>query len=433
MERFNRVSKLGIIRKNARAVAKSILFAQVILIVALMPIFTFQKVEGKMFAPLAFTLGYALLGALLLSLTYVPAMCKVLLTKNVRDRENPVTNFFRNNIFRLFRFASRYKKGTILGFLALLLACGFGFTRLGTEFIPQLNEGALYIRASLPNSVNLDESVRLTKEMKEQLLHFDEVKFVLTQTGRPNDGTDPTGFFNIEFHVQLKDASDWRRKVKKDVLLAEIESSLSAYPGVVFSFSQPIMDNVAEYVAGVKSSLVVKVFGDDLYALENTADSIAGVLRTVDGITDLNIYRNIGLPELRIRLSESRMARYGVSMRDAQAVIELAIGGRRRLLSMRTTACSISVCGTISLTANPARTLRTSLYPPRAAQRCRCMRSRISGRLPGRRSSTARVTAGISPWAFLSAAAIWGHYRRGATESKRIGETAAFLRDGMGG
>lgn len=328
MARFNQVSKLGIIRKNSRAVAKSILFAQVILIVALMPIFTFQKVEGKMFAPLAFTLGYALLGALLLSLTYVPAMCKVLLTKNVRDRENPVTNFFRNNIFRLFRFATRYKKGTVLGFVALLAACVFGFTRLGTEFIPQLNEGALYIRATLPNSVNLDESVRLTKEMKERLLHFDEVKFVLTQTGRPNDGTDPTGFFNIEFHVQLKDAAEWRRKIKREDLLGEIESGLSIYPGVVFSFSQPIMDNVAEYVAGVKSSLVVKVLGDDLYALENTADSIAAVLRTVDGITDLNIYRNIGLPELRIRLSESRMARYGVSMRDAQAVIELAIGGK---------------------------------------------------------------------------------------------------------
>ncbi|WP_343702342.1 CusA/CzcA family heavy metal efflux RND transporter [Chitinophaga sp.] len=328
MERFNSISKLGIIKRNARSVAKSILFAQIILIVALMPIFTFQKVEGKMFSPLAFTLGYALLGALLLSLTYVPAMCKVLLRKNVVDRENPVTNFFRNGIFRLFSLASRYRKTTIAAFVVLLGACALGFSRLGTEFIPQLNEGALYIRATLPNSVNLDESVRLTREMKKQLQEFEEVKFVLTQTGRPNDGTDPTGFFNIEFHVQLQPPSVWNRKISKDALLHEMEDALQIYPGIVFSFSQPIMDNVAEYVAGVKSSLVVKVFGDNLYQLEQTADSIAGVLRNVQGITDLNIYRNIGLPELRIRLSESRMARYGVSMQDAQAVVEMAIGGK---------------------------------------------------------------------------------------------------------
>ncbi|WP_119080058.1 efflux RND transporter permease subunit [Chitinophaga alhagiae] len=328
MERFNGISKLGIIKRNARSVAKSILFAQIILIVALMPIFTFQKVEGKMFSPLAFTLGYALLGALLLSLTYVPAMCKVLLRKNVVDRENPVTNFFRNGIFRLFSLASRHRKTTIAAFVVLLGACVLGFSRLGTEFIPQLNEGALYIRATLPNSVNLDESVRLTREMKKQLQEFEEVKFVLTQTGRPNDGTDPTGFFNIEFHVQLQPASVWNRKISKDVLLHEMEDVLQVYPGIVFSFSQPIMDNVAEYVAGVKSSLVVKVFGDDLYQLEQTADSVANVLRSVRGIADLNIYRNIGLPELRIRLSESRMARYGVSMQDAQAVVEMAIGGK---------------------------------------------------------------------------------------------------------
>lgn len=328
MDRFNRMSKSGIIRKNAKGVAKSILFAQLILIVALLPIFTFQKVEGKMFSPLAFTLGYALLGSLLLSLTYVPAMCKLLLNKNVVDRNNPVTEFIRGQIFGLFQLASRFRKTTIGLFILLLGACFLGFAQIGTEFIPQLNEGALYIRATLPNSVNLDESVRLTKEMKERIRHFEEVKFVLTQTGRPNDGTDPTGFFNIEFHVQLEDEDDWERSIGKEELLQEMEDTLNTYPGIVFGFSQPIMDNVEEYVAGVKSSLVVKVFGDDLYALEETADSVAEQLRLVHGIEDLNIYRNIGLPELRIRLSEARMARYGVSIADAQAVVEMAIGGK---------------------------------------------------------------------------------------------------------
>jgi len=328
MEKFNKLSKGGIIRGNAKGVAKSILFAQIILIIALMPIFTFQKVEGKMFAPLAFTLGYALLGSLILSLTYVPAMCKVLLSKNIVDRHNPITEFVRNIIFTIYQFAHKHLKITLTAFVALFLVSVFGFTKIGTEFIPKLNEGAIYIRATLPNSVNLEESVRLTKEMKAKIRRFQEVKFILTQTGRPNDGTDPTGFFNIEFHVQLKDEQDWRAGINKQQLLDEIEKELNVYPGIDFGFSQPIMDNVEEYVAGVKSSLVAKVYGNDLYQLEEVADSIAKAIKPIEGIEDLKVFRNIGLPELRIRLSEARMARYGVTMGDAQAVVEMAIGGK---------------------------------------------------------------------------------------------------------
>lgn len=328
MDRFNRLGKSGIIRSNAKGVAKSILFAQIILIIALLPIFTFQKVEGKMFSPLAFTLGYALLGSLLLSLTYVPAMCKVLLHKNIVDRHNPITEFVRKIIFSCYQYAHRHLKVTLIGFILLFLLSIFGFGKIGTEFIPKLNEGALYIRATLPNSVNLEESVRLTKEMKTKIARFQEVKFVLTQTGRPNDGTDPTGFFNIEFHVQLEDLENWRAGISKDELVKEIEKSLNVYPGIDFGFSQPIMDNVEEYVAGVKSSLVAKVYGNDLYQLEEIADSIANAIRPIRGIEDLKVFRNIGLPELRIRLSEERMARYGVTMSDAQAVVEMAIGGK---------------------------------------------------------------------------------------------------------
>ena len=328
MERFNKISKGGIIRLNAKGVAKSILFAQIILIIALMPIFTFQKVEGKMFSPLAFTLGYALLGSLLLSLTYVPAMCKVLLKENIVDRHNPITEFVRKIIFGLYQFAHKHLRATLVGFGILLLVSIFGFATIGTEFIPKLNEGAIYIRATLPNSVNLEQSVKLTQEMKEKLRNFEEVKFVLTQTGRPNDGTDPTGFFNIEFHVQLKDEDEWRPYMSKEKLLGEMERILNVYPGIDFGFSQPIMDNVEEYVAGVKSSLVAKVYGNDLYKLEEIADSIASAIRPVKGIEDLKVFRNIGLPELRIRLSEARMARYGITMSDAQAVVEMAIGGK---------------------------------------------------------------------------------------------------------
>jgi len=328
MARFNRMSKLGTIKKSATSVASYIFFALLILIVALMPIFSFQKVEGKMFSPLAFTLGYALLGSLILSLTYVPAMCKLLLTKDIKERENAISRFFKNNIYKMFNWSFTHKKLTLSMFIGLLVICGVRFHYYGSEFLPKLNEGALYIRATLPSSINLDESVRLAKEMKAKLREFDEVKFVLTQTGRPNDGTDPTGFFNIEFHTELKPESEWTRKITKDKLLEEIRLKLESYPGVNFGFSQPIQDNVEEYVAGVKSSLVIKIFGDDLFELEKYANQVAKSIKDVEGVTDLNVFKNIGQPELRIKLHDHKMAKYAVTMADAQAVIAMTIGGQ---------------------------------------------------------------------------------------------------------
>lgn len=328
MERFNNMYKGGLIKESAGSVATYIVFAQIILIVALLPIFSFQKVEGKMFSPLAFTLGYALLGSLLLSITYVPALCQALLKKNIYEKENIISKNLRNWLYRLFLLSSKFKKTTIGIYLALLTACGVAFAFYGSEFIPKLNEGAIYIRATLPNSVNLEESTRLAQQMKSKLRKFEEVKFVLNQVGRPNDGTDPTGFFNIEFHIQLHPEKEWKRKIQKDDLIEEMRKVLNSYPGIVFGFSQPIQDNVEEYVAGVKSSLVIKIFGENLFDLENYADQVANVLKKVDGIKDLNVYRNIGLPELRIAFDEKKMGKYGVAMADAQAVIEMAIGGR---------------------------------------------------------------------------------------------------------
>ncbi|HZW78027.1 MAG TPA: efflux RND transporter permease subunit, partial [Flavobacteriaceae bacterium] len=312
IERFNRMSKSGLIKKSAGSVATYIVFAQVILIVALIPIFSFQKVEGKMFSPLAFTLGYALLGSLILSITFVPALIKVMLRKNIKERENVISKFFKENLFRLFQWSNKFRRTTVAGFVGLLVVCAVSFMFYGSEFIPNLNEGALYVRATLPNSVNIEESTRLAKEMKEKLREFDEVKFVLNQIGRPNDGTDPTGFFNIEFHIELHPEKEWKRKIKKDELIEEMRDMLQTYPGIGFGFSQPIQDNVEEYVAGVKSSLVVKIFGEDLFELEEYADQVAEAIKDVRGVEDLNVYRNIGLPELRIQLHDNKLARYGV-------------------------------------------------------------------------------------------------------------------------
>lgn len=327
MERFNKSSKLGLIKKSAGSVATYIVFAQIILIFALIPIFSFQKVEGKMFSPLAFTLGWALVGSLILSVTYVPALIKVLLKRNIREKENFIARSFQKYMNKLFLFSSRFKKATISSYIGLTLICGTAFMFYGTEFIPSLNEGAIYIRATLPNSVNLEESVKFAQQMKDKIRSYDEVEFVLTQTGRPNDGSDPTGFFNNEFHIQLHPEEEWKRKITKEELMNELREELNSYPGVVFAFSQPIQDNVEEYVAGVKSSLVVNIFGDDLEKLENYADEVAHQLNQVEGITDINVYRNIGLPELRIQLHDHKMARYGVDVSNTQAVIEMAIGG----------------------------------------------------------------------------------------------------------
>lgn len=327
-DRFAALNKSGLIKKSASGVAGYIVFAQIILIVALFPIFSFQKVEGKMFRPLAFTLTYALLGSLILSVTYVPVMCKLLLRKNIKERDNAVARFFRQSLFSLYLLSSRWKKSTIALYAAICVASLAGFAFYGSEFIPKLNEGAIYIRATLPNSINLEESARLAKEMKQILRSFGEVKFVLNQVGRPNDGTDPTGFFNIEFHLQLYPREEWARDISKEELLAEMRSALSVYQGVVFGFSQPIQDNVEEYVAGVKSSLVVKIFGDDLFTLEQYARQVADVLAPIEGIHDLNVYKNIGLPELRIQIHDHKLARHSVDLSDVQAVIEMAIGGR---------------------------------------------------------------------------------------------------------
>lgn len=328
-EKFAKISKLGAIKKSVGSVASYIFFALIILIVALLPIFSFQKVEGKMFSPLAFTLGYALIGSLLLSLTYVPAMCKLLFTKNIEERENKVTRFFHKSIYGLYQFTFKYKKATLSFLLILLSVCVVKFMHYGSEFLPKLNEGAIYIRATLPNSISLTESTRLTQEMKLLIQkEFEEVDFILTQTGRPNDGTDPTGFFNIEFNLQLKDEKNWRPGITKEFIIQDLRTKLMQYPGIYFGFSQPIQDNVEEYVAGVKSPLVIKIFGDDLYELEDYANQVANSIEKVQGITDIKVFKNIGLPELRIDLHDHKMAKYGINTAEVQALIEMTIGGQ---------------------------------------------------------------------------------------------------------
>lgn len=328
MPAFNVMSKMGLIRKTAKRQAKSIFFSKLIIITALIPIFSFQKVEGKMFSPLAYTLGFALLGALVFTLTLIPVLSSLLLRKNVKEKHNPFLEFVNKAASDIFTTCHRAKRRTVV--LATIVAASglWCFSFLGTEFLPQLNEGSIYIRATLPQSISLQESVKLADEMRHKLSEYPEVRKVLSQTGRPNDGTDATGFYNIEFHVDIYPEKEWESKMTKHQLIEKMQEDLETYPGVDFNFSQPITDNVEEAASGVKGSIAVKVFGKDLYESEKKAVEVYNVLKTVEGIEDLGVIRNIGQPELRIELNESNLARYGVAKEDVQSIIEMAIGGK---------------------------------------------------------------------------------------------------------
>ncbi|MCP1380980.1 efflux RND transporter permease subunit [Runella salmonicolor] len=328
MERFNKLAKLGLIKKTGGELGKAVFFSKLIIITALIPIFSFQKVEGKMFSPLAYTLGFALLGALLYTLTLVPVLCSFLLRKNVREKNNPIVHFFDRVVSRGFEWCYRNKKISVLASMIFLGTTLFSATLLGTEFLPQLNEGALWVEAKLPMSSSLNETVKTVKILRQKLMEFPEVNGVLSQTGRSNDGTDPSGFYYVQMQVNLKPKDDWKRKISTDDLIEEMDTKLKQFQGINYNYSQPIIDNVAEAVAGMNASNAVKIFGDDLDVLNDKANEVIEAIKDVPGVKDVGILRNIGQPEMSVILHDSKMALYGVSIADAQAVIEMAIGGK---------------------------------------------------------------------------------------------------------
>lgn len=333
MARYNRLSKLGLIRKTGGELGKAVFFAKLIIITALIPIFSFEKVEGKLFSPLAWTLGFALLGALLFTLTLVPVLCSILLRKNVQEKNNPLVNGINRVVMRGFGWCFGHRRTSVLVAVGIMLTTFVSSARLGTEFLPQLNEGALWVTAELPMSLSLPESVSMANTLRHDLGTFPEVKQVLSQVGRSNDGTDPNGFYFCQFQVDLKPKKDWAARPDGHVLTIEqltdaMDTKLRQYPGIVYNYSQPIVDNVAEAVAGYKASNGIKIYGSDVYELEKYAGQVVEAVKSVEGIKDLGIIRNVGQPEMSIQLHDHKMALYGVSTADAQAVIEMAIGGK---------------------------------------------------------------------------------------------------------
>jgi cobalt-zinc-cadmium resistance protein CzcA len=328
MERFNKISKLGLIKKTASKTGMAVFFSKLIIITALLPIFSFEKVEGKMFSPLAYTLGFALLGALLFTLTLVPVLSSVLLRKNVKEKHTFIVTFFDRMVTKGFNFTFSHKKISLAVAAVIVGTTLFSMKWMGTEFLPQLNEGALWVEAKMPMSMSLNETVKMVHTLRNELSSFKEVNGVLSQTGRSNDGTDPSGFYYVQMQVNLKPKDDWDRKISMDDLIEEMDKKLKKYQGINYNYSQPIIDNVAEAVAGMNANNAVKIFGPDLDQLDKIANDVLENIQDVQGIKDAGILRNVGQPEIQIKLHDHKMALYGVTTANAQAVIEMAIGGK---------------------------------------------------------------------------------------------------------
>lgn len=325
---YNKLAIGSIIKKTGTELGKSIFFSKLIIITALLPIFAFQKVEGKMFSPLAYTLGFALLGALIFTLTLVPVLCHLFLNKNVREKNNPFVNFWNNIVEKGISWTFKNKKLTMISSMFLIILTLLSSSFLGTEFLPQLNEGALWVEAKFPMSQSLTETVKRTEQLRKELNEFPEVNGVLSQVGRSNDGTDPSGFYYVQMQVNLKHKDEWKRKITMDDLVREMDDSLSKYQGIGFNYSQPIIDNVAESVAGINASNAVKIYGDDLEELDKIANRVVKKIIHVEGIKDVGILRNVGQPEIKVVLDREKMAAYGVRIADAQLALEMAIGGK---------------------------------------------------------------------------------------------------------
>jgi cobalt-zinc-cadmium resistance protein CzcA len=320
------------IRGAVHEVLRPVFFARAIIITAYLPIFTLQSVEGRLFKPMAWTVSFALLGALVFSIFIGPVLAEIVFRKGVKEWRNPVMEFLRSRYRTTVRLALHHRKLTLslaaagLAITAILLFSGV----VGSEFLPHLDEGAIWARGTLAPSTGPTEGTRVMNEARLILAAFPEVKQVVSQVGRPDDGTDTTGFFNTEYFVDLTPKAQWRPVFKEDkeALIAAMDTELSKIPGVLWNFSQPISDNMEEAVSGVKGELAVKMYGDDLKLLEQKGEEIVNVMRGVQGVQDLGLFRVLGQPNLNLSIDRQKAARYGINVVDVQDAVETAIGGK---------------------------------------------------------------------------------------------------------
>jgi cobalt-zinc-cadmium resistance protein CzcA len=321
--------RIGAIRQAAQEVSKSIFFAAAIIIVSFLPLFTLTGVEGHIFGPMAKTYAYAIGGGLLATFTITPALSAVLLPRTLHDEDT----WLVRKMHAVYRPALQWalvNRIVTLGGAGLLMALAIGAAAsLGTEFLPHLEEGNFWIRATMPLSVSLEASQDYVDKMRGIIRRYPEVITVVSQHGRPDDGTDSSGFFNAEFFVPLKPFDRWPHGMDKAKLTKQLNDDLArTFPGVDFNFSQNIEDNVEEAASGVKGENSLKLFGPDLAVLEATAAKIEGVMATVPGVTDLAIFNSLGQPTVRVDVDRDRAARYGLAPGDITSTLQAAVGGQ---------------------------------------------------------------------------------------------------------
>jgi len=320
------------IRDAAQEVQRPVFFAIAIIITAYLPIFTLQAVEGRLFKPMAWTVAFALLGALTFSIVVAPVLSSLLFSKGTKEWENPLMGFLVRHYRTNVRWAIEHRKITVsiaTVIFATALYLNFGGV-IGSEFLPHLDEGAIWVRGTLAPSQGPTAGIDFTNKARIAMAAFPEVIQVVSQIGRPDDGTDVTGFFNTEYFVDLKQKKDWRPifHQNKEELIAAIDKDLeSKFSGVIWNFSQPISDNMEEAVSGVKGELAVKLYGDDLHVLETKAQEIVNLMGTVKGVEDLGVFRIIGQPNLNLTVDRAAAARYGINVADVQDAIQTAVGG----------------------------------------------------------------------------------------------------------
>ncbi len=315
----------------AHEVQRPVFFARIIIIVSYLPIFTLQRVEGRLFRPMAWTVTFALLGALLFALLIAPVLCSLLLKDDIKEWHNPLLHFLQDSYARILDWSFDHLKLTLgLGAAALAVILLIGFSgMIGSEFLPHLDEGAIWVRGTLAPSTGPSTGIALSQQARRVLADFPEVTQVVSQVGRPDDGSDASGFYNTEFFVDLLPRSKWRHEFKtKDDLIAAMDQALTKFPGVDWNFSQPISDNVEEAVSGVKGELAVKLFGDDLKVLEAKADEIQNVMGKITGVADLGTFQVRGQPNVNLVVDRAVADRFGINVSDVQDAVETAVGGK---------------------------------------------------------------------------------------------------------
>src|ERR1700716_1853822 len=313
---------------SAADVSRSIFFAAAIIIAAFLPLFTLSGVEGNIFGPMARTYAYALAGGLLATFTITPALSVIILPSHIQETETWIMAFLHRIYVPVLNWAVENRKLVMAGAAGLVVMTIVFSRLLGLEFLPKLEEGNLWIRATLPPTISLQEGNTYVNEMRKLIRARPEVEAVVSQHGRPDDGTDAAGLFNAEFFAPLKPAGEWPGTHDKEELTGQLLKELQdKFPGVEFNFSQYLQDNVSEAVSGVKGENSIKLYGNDLQALTDTANKIKSILSTVQGVTDLAVFTSLGQPTIQIDIDRARAARYGLAPGDINATIKVAIGG----------------------------------------------------------------------------------------------------------